>query len=213
MTPEQVLSILSRQFPDDITSFDAAAPHPMAVVKPARWHDIALFLRDDERLGFDWLRCITGVDHIEDKVLTAVYELHATRPPDDSPKREPGCSQTETGYSKLETGYSKHEKGYSKHETRNSPLWRLHAEIAIRVDVDRDHPHLPSVADVWPAADWHEREAFDLLGLVFDGHPDLRRILCCEDWVGHPLRKDYEFPLEYHGIPAVTEYGQSRTQH
>jgi NADH-quinone oxidoreductase subunit C len=61
-------------------------------------------------------------------------------------------------------------------------------------------PDVPSVSGVWAIADWHEREAFDLVGINFTGHPDLRRILCAEDWVGHPLRKDYEFPLEYHGI-------------
>jgi NADH-quinone oxidoreductase subunit C len=61
-------------------------------------------------------------------------------------------------------------------------------------------PELPSVSDVWAVADWHEREAFDLVGVNFTGHPNLKRILCAEDWEGHPLRKDYEFPLEYHGI-------------
>jgi NADH-quinone oxidoreductase subunit C len=152
--------------------------HPHAVVEASAWHDVALFLRDDPRLRFDWLRCVTGVDHLEDKLLTAIYELHAvSRPPDAD------------------------------------GLWTIGGEIAIKVRVPRDNPHIPSVADIWPAANWHEREAFDLLGIIFDGHPDPRRILCPDDWEGHPLRKDYEFPLEYHGIPAVTEYGMSRPQH
>ena len=61
-------------------------------------------------------------------------------------------------------------------------------------------PEVPSVSGVWSTADWHEREVYDLSGVYFTGHPNLRRILCPEDWVGHPLRKDYEMPLEYHGI-------------
>ena len=86
-------------------------------------------------------------------------------------------------------------------------------EFAIRVVTDRKNPVLPSVANVWPAADWHEREAYDLMGITFAGHPDLRRILCADDWVGHPLRKDYEFPLEYHGIPATTEFELTNPRH
>jgi NADH-quinone oxidoreductase subunit C len=61
-------------------------------------------------------------------------------------------------------------------------------------------PEVPSLTSLWAAADWHEREVFDLSGVMFTGHPDLRRLLLADDWVGHPLRKDYEFPLEYHGI-------------
>ena len=61
-------------------------------------------------------------------------------------------------------------------------------------------PEIPTVTGVWKIADWHERETFDLVGINFVGHPNLVRILCAEDWVGHPLRKDYEFPLEYHGM-------------
>jgi NADH-quinone oxidoreductase subunit C len=75
----------------------------------------------------------------------------------------------------------------------------------VKVYCPRENPRVPSVVDVWKAADWHEREAFDMFGIIFDGHPDLRRILCADDWVGYPLRKDYVFPREYHGIPGSVE--------
>ncbi len=69
--------------------------------------------------------------------------------------------------------------------------------------LDRDRPCLKTVENVWRAADWHEREAFDLMGVVFEGHHNLVRILCAEDWEGHPLRKDYVIPDTYHGIKNV----------
>ena len=72
MSPEGVLAILKEAFPDEVTETVAEGLHPHAVVKAENWHEFALFLRDDERLGFDWLRCLSGVDHIEDKLLTAV---------------------------------------------------------------------------------------------------------------------------------------------
>lgn len=86
-------------------------------------------------------------------------------------------------------------------------------EFALRIVVDRNNPIIPSVAHVWPAADWHEREAYDMMGIQFTNHPDLRRILCPDDWVGYPLRKDYDFPLEYHGIPATTEFELTNPKH
>lgn len=61
-------------------------------------------------------------------------------------------------------------------------------------------PEIPSIASIWRTADWHEREAFDLMGIYFDGHPDLRRILLPDDWQGYPLRKDYQEAEKYHGI-------------
>jgi len=62
--------------------------------------------------------------------------------------------------------------------------------VRLQVWLD-DGEHVPSVVSVWPTADWHEREQYDLMGIVFDGHPNLQRILLDEDWEGHPLRKDY----------------------
>lgn len=91
--------------------------------------------------------------------------------------------------------------------------WRADNEFAIKIRVPRGECQLATVSDIWPAADWHEREVFDMFGVVFDGHPDLRRILCPDDWEGYPLRKDYAFPLEYHGIPGTTEFGQKSPRH
>jgi len=73
----------------------------------------------------------------------------------------------------------------------------------LRVRLDRQAPVLPTLTTIWPAANWHERECFDLFGVRFEGHPDLRRILLPEDWVGHPLRKDY---ADERMVP-YTDYG------
>lgn len=77
--------------------------------------------------------------------------------------------------------------------------------IAIKIRVSKEDPVIPSAAGVWSHANWMEREAFDLLGIVFQNHPDLRRILLPEDWVGYPLRKDYQEPEEYQGIVTWRE--------
>ena len=77
--------------------------------------------------------------------------------------------------------------------------------FTLKVGAARDNPVVPTVSGVWSHADWQEREVFDLLGVVFEGHPDLRRILMPEDWPGHPLRKDFVEPEEYHGISTSRE--------
>ncbi len=75
----------------------------------------------------------------------------------------------------------------------------------LRVHLDREKPEVATVSDLWPVTDWHEREAFDLVGVVFTGHPNLKRIMMPADWVGHPLRKDYQKPDSYHGLPTSRE--------
>ncbi len=81
---------------------------------------------------------------------------------------------------------------------------------SFKVRVSRDDPRLPSVARIWPVADWHEREAYDMFGIRFEGHPRLERLLCPADWSGWPLRKDYAAPAEYDGVThARAESGGS----
>jgi len=78
-------------------------------------------------------------------------------------------------------------------------------QLVLKVSVENDRsedslPTFPSVSSVWKTADWHEREAFDMIGIFFENHPDLRRILLPDDWEGYPLRKDYQEAEEYKGI-------------
>ncbi|HEY9835128.1 MAG TPA: NAD(P)H-quinone oxidoreductase subunit J [Stenomitos sp.] len=70
-------------------------------------------------------------------------------------------------------------------------------ELRVKVFLPRDNPTVPSVYWVWKAADWQERETYDMYGIVYEGHPNLKRILMPEDWVGWPLRKDYISPDFY----------------
>lgn len=84
--------------------------------------------------------------------------------------------------------------------------------IRLEVSVGLDDAHVPSVVEVYPTADWHEREIWDMFGVIFDGHPGLTRILMPDDWDGHPQRKDYPLggiPVEFKGavIPPRTSGG------
>lgn len=83
-----------------------------------------------------------------------------------------------------------------KKEPRFEVVYYLHSmkhrhTVRIKAEVPEDDCVIDSVVDIWAGADWHERECYDLFGITFTGHPDLRRILLPEDWEGHPLRKDY----------------------
>ena len=82
--------------------------------------------------------------------------------------------------------------------------------VRLEVAAPDDDPHIPSLVDVYPALDWHERETWDFFGIIFDGHPSLTRIEMPDDWKGHPQRKDYPLggiPVEYRGtkVPPPDE--------
>ena len=83
---------------------------------------------------------------------------------------------------------------YNFHSMRHGTL------IEIRISVTRDSPNIPSIEKIWRIGDWFERETYDMYGIIYDGHRDLRRMLLPEDWEGYPLRKDYEEQETYHGI-------------
>lgn len=150
-------SILKERFGDAVLDVHAAELDGWVRVECDALHDVAEFLRDDERTDLVQCHDVTAVDRLDYFEVV----IHAF-----SIRRKHGLA--------------------------------LKAHTKSREDVT-----VPSVTPVWPAADWHERETFDMFGIVFDGHPHLRRILLPQDWEGFPLRKDEGNPLEYHGIPGI----------
>jgi NADH-quinone oxidoreductase subunit C len=173
MTAAEIVSLLEQRFGDSIRGKSTEAIDPFVVVAPADLPALARFLKEDSRLAFDLLHCVSGVDYLE---------------PD--PKKAP-----KAGFDPhLEVVY--HFQSF-RHRHRFVvkvllPRWK--DDVAGRL------PEVPSLTGLYASANWHEREGYDLSGIHFTGHPELTRILLAEDWSGHPLRKDYEYPLEYHGI-------------
>lgn len=170
---QALLDRLKKKFGDKITGANSTNLDPWIEVAPESLADVCLYLRDEKDLRFNYLNCISGVDYLEldpKKAAKVDWQPH-----------------TEVVYHLWSLTH--------KHSLVLKvilPRWKG--------GVEGELPEVPSVAAIWPTADWHEREVYDLSGVRFVGHPALRRILCPEDWVGHPLRKDYEMPLEYHGI-------------
>ncbi|MBN2024316.1 MAG: NADH-quinone oxidoreductase subunit C [Pirellulales bacterium] len=171
MDAEAIFRELQKRHPKWTLAVDAAAIDPWIEVAPEGILDACRTLRDEPGLVFDMLHCISGVDY-----LAAADRKDAGSGP------------------RVEVLYH-----------LSSMIHRHRIVLRVRLprwkdDVPGELPELASVSGVWRTADWHEREVYDLVGVRFLGHPDPRRILCPDDWQGHPLRKDYEVPDEYHGI-------------
>jgi NADH-quinone oxidoreductase subunit C len=173
MRGQNFLDRLKQQFGGKITGANFDALDPWVEVAPEAIVEVGTYLRDQPDLRFDMLQLISGVDYFEPDAKKAA------------------------------------KTSWQPHTELVYHLWSVPHRVSLvlkvmlprwKNDVPGELPEVPSVSDVWRTADWHEREVFDLSGVRFIGHPALRRILCPEDWVGHPLRKDYEMPLEYHGI-------------
>lgn len=147
---KKVLDLLKAQFGEKILETHSQFGDDTAVVDPAAWREVALFLRDDPRCAMNMFIDITAVDY-----------------PDREPRFEVVCHLRS-----LERGHRV----------------RIKARIG---DEDGEGLEIASLAPVWRGADWFERECFDMFGVRFLGHPDLRRILMYEEFRGHPLRKDY----------------------
>ncbi|MBX3425424.1 MAG: NADH-quinone oxidoreductase subunit C [Pirellulales bacterium] len=173
MSGQAFVDQLKQKFGDMIVGANFDNVDPWIEVSVDGITEVCRYLRDEPSLAFDYLSNLTAVDYLHTdpkKAAKAEFEPH------------------------MELVYHLFSMQH-KHSLVLKvmlPRWRD--------DVPGQLPEAPSVASIWSTADWHEREVFDLLGVFFTNHPNLRRILCPEDWVGYPLRKDYEMPVEYHGI-------------
>ncbi|MEM1107149.1 MAG: NADH-quinone oxidoreductase subunit C [Planctomycetota bacterium] len=131
-------------------------------------HDLLVFLKTDDRCRYDFLSDITGIDY-----------LNYPRPRNETPEMPQG----------------RFAVVYNLESTTNNTRLLLKVFLDPTLDTKgiEDDPalHLPTCTDLWAGAEWLEREVFDMLGVRFDGHPDLRRILTWEDYPAHPHRKDY----------------------
>lgn len=150
-------------------------------LKPSALLQVMQQYRDDEAFLFDTLIDICGVDYLH-------YGMSEWQTQD----------ATETGFSRAILPLDQQQASIKWTDPRYAVVYHLlsttlNQRLRVRVMVEEVSMAVPSVVSVWPAANWFEREAYDLFGIIFDGHPDLRRILTDYGFVGHPFRKD--FPL------------------
>jgi len=184
MEANAIYELLVEKLGDQALGFEAEAIDPVADVAPASIAEACLFLRDDPRLAFDMMMCLSGIDW------------------DGYDENGKGKSVAILGYTELGAPETSDRVGEGDFGVvYNLYSHSLQHKFTLRVRVSRDVAAVPTVSHVWQTANWHEREAWDLLGITFTGHPDLRRMLLDDTWVGHPLRKDYQMPEQWDSVP------------
>jgi NADH-quinone oxidoreductase subunit C len=167
------------------------------LVDPRTAIDVARFLRDDAELALDFLSNVTGVDYLDKEISEKVK---VTRP---VTKTVDGVEQTveET----VEETRKHTEPGYLETVYHLFSMAKKHGPVMLRMRTANrtDHVELPSFTPLWRSAEFQEREVFDLFGIVFVGHPDLRRILMWDGFKDHPMRRDYVEPDDFEYEPTA----------
>ena len=163
-----------------MTSCESHAGEVTAVVPAAQLRSACEVLRDDPGFGFEQLVDLCGVDYSD-------YGRADWKTSEEATGDGFSRGVSTSNYADQEWGSARFAVVYHLLSLTNN--WR----IRLRVYATGEPPKVDSVVDIWNCADWFEREAFDLFGILFDGHPDLRRILTDYGFIGHPFRKD--FPL------------------
>lgn len=184
MTPQQIHQRLEAAFDEAILGLEETEHQPAIIVAPMSVGDIAKMLRDEPDLAFDRCLTIAGVD------WDGLDENGKGKHREINRYEEDGTVEAVETPSTGELGVV-----YFLESSKHSH------QIKLSLRMPRDNPKAQSVSNVWPTADWSERETYDFYGIEFEGHKDLRRILLPEDWEGWPLRKDYQMPSRYHDVP------------
>ena len=151
--------------------------------------EVAQFLRDDPALRLDYASNVTGVDWPD----TVVKKVVKVKQVVEGVERELDQTVEEKKPGYLEVAYHLYSM-----ELKHGPVI-----LRLRTADRTEKTHLPSFTSVWRGAEFQEREAFDLFGIVFDGHPDLRRILMWDEFKDYPMRKDYVEPDDYEYEPTA----------
>lgn len=167
---------------------DSPSGQSSLLVDKAHAVAVARFLRDDPALRFDYCSNVTGLDWLDAELSEKVK---TTRLVDGVEKEVEEIRKTKrAGY--LEVVYHLYSV-----ELKHGPV-----VLRLRTDDRSDKVQVPSLTPVWRGCEFQEREVFDLFGVVFDGHPDLRRILMWDEFTDHPMRKDYVEPDDYEYEPT-----------